>query len=55
MTRPRKSRLHSLVYRKCVPRYLLMRAGAKRIKSLETSRFSPLQLEEAARAEAADS
>jgi threonine dehydrogenase-like Zn-dependent dehydrogenase len=37
----------SLVYRKSVPRYLLMRAGAKRIKNLETSRFSPLQLEEA--------
>jgi threonine dehydrogenase-like Zn-dependent dehydrogenase len=36
----------SLVYRKSVPRYLLMRAGAKRIKNLETSRFSPLQLEE---------
>jgi threonine dehydrogenase-like Zn-dependent dehydrogenase len=37
----------SLVYRKSVPRYLLMRAGAKRIKNLETSRFSPLQLEDA--------
>ena len=37
----------SLVYRKSVPRYLLMRAGAKRIKNLETSRFSPLQMEEA--------
>jgi threonine dehydrogenase-like Zn-dependent dehydrogenase len=36
----------SLVYRKSVPRYLLMRAGAKRIKNLETGRFSPLQLEE---------
>jgi threonine dehydrogenase-like Zn-dependent dehydrogenase len=35
----------SLVYRKSVPRYLLMRAGAKRIKNLETGRFSPLQLE----------
>jgi threonine dehydrogenase-like Zn-dependent dehydrogenase len=29
-----------------VSRYLLMRAGAKRIKGLETSRLSPLQLEE---------
>ncbi|HEX6710422.1 MAG TPA: zinc-binding dehydrogenase [Rubrobacter sp.] len=38
--------MHSLVYRKSVPRYLLMRAGSKRIKSLETSRFSPLQLED---------
>ena len=37
----------SLVYRKSVPRYLLMRAGAKRIKNLETGRFSPLQLEDA--------
>ena len=37
----------SLVYRKSVPRYFLMRAGAKRIKNLETSRFSPLQMEEA--------
>ena len=36
----------ALLYRKSVPRYLLMRAGAKRIKGLETSRFSPLQLEE---------
>jgi threonine dehydrogenase-like Zn-dependent dehydrogenase len=36
----------ALRYRKSVPRYLLMRAGAKRIKNLETSRFSPLQLEE---------
>jgi threonine dehydrogenase-like Zn-dependent dehydrogenase len=36
----------ALRYRKSVPRYLLMRAGAKRIKSLETSRFSPLKLEE---------
>jgi threonine dehydrogenase-like Zn-dependent dehydrogenase len=39
--------LQALVYRKSVPRYLLMRAGSKRIKSLETSRFSPLQLEDA--------
>ncbi|MBA3636418.1 MAG: zinc-binding dehydrogenase [Actinomycetota bacterium] len=37
--------MQALVYRKSVPRYLLMRAGSKRIKSLETSRFSPLQLE----------
>lgn len=37
----------SLVYRKSVPRYLLMRAGAKRLKNLETGRFSPLQLEDA--------
>ncbi len=44
---PRRSRLHALVYRKSIPRYLLMRAGSKRIKSLETSRFSPLQLEDA--------
>jgi threonine dehydrogenase-like Zn-dependent dehydrogenase len=36
----------ALRYNKSVPRYLLMRAGAKRIKGLETSRFSPLQLEE---------
>jgi threonine dehydrogenase-like Zn-dependent dehydrogenase len=36
----------ALRYRKSVPRYLLMRAGAKRIKNLETSRFSPLHLEE---------
>jgi threonine dehydrogenase-like Zn-dependent dehydrogenase len=43
----RRSRLQALVYRKSVPRYLLMRAGSKRIKSLETSRFSPLQLEDA--------
>ncbi len=38
----------ALQYRKSVPRYLLMRAGAKRIKGLETSRLSPLQLEEVA-------
>jgi threonine dehydrogenase-like Zn-dependent dehydrogenase len=36
----------ALRYSKSVPRYLLMRAGAKRIKNLETSRFSPLTLEE---------
>jgi len=34
----------ALRYSKSVPRYLLMRAGAKRVKNLETSRFSPLQL-----------
>lgn len=39
--------VRALVYRKSVPRYLLMRAGAKRMKTLETSRFSPLQLENA--------
>jgi threonine dehydrogenase-like Zn-dependent dehydrogenase len=39
--------LQALVYRKSVPRYLLMRAGSKRIKNLETSRLSPLQLEDA--------
>jgi len=44
---PRRSRLQALVYRKSIPRYLLMRAASKRIKSLETSRFSPLQLEDA--------
>ncbi len=36
----------ALQYKKSVPRYLLMRAGAKRIKGLDTSRLSPLQLEE---------
>ena len=36
----------ALRYSKSVPRYLLMRAGAKRIRDLETSRFSPLRLEE---------
>ena len=36
----------ALRYSKSIPRYLLMRAGAKRIKDLETSRFSPLRLEE---------
>ncbi len=34
----------ALQYKKSVPRYLLMRAGAKRIKDLDTSRVSPLQL-----------
>ena len=38
--------MHALQYRKSVPRYLLTRAGAKRLKGLDTSRFSPLQLEE---------
>jgi threonine dehydrogenase-like Zn-dependent dehydrogenase len=38
--------LQALLYRKSVPRYLLMRAGSKRIKGLETSRFSPLRLED---------
>jgi threonine dehydrogenase-like Zn-dependent dehydrogenase len=38
--------VRALQYRKSVPRYLLMRAGAKRLKGLDTSRFSPLQLEE---------
>jgi threonine dehydrogenase-like Zn-dependent dehydrogenase len=38
--------LHALVYRKSISRYLLMRAASKRIKTLETGRFSPLQLEE---------
>ena len=38
----------ALLYNKSVPRYLLMRVGAKRMKGLETSRLSPLQLEEIA-------
>jgi threonine dehydrogenase-like Zn-dependent dehydrogenase len=38
--------VQALVYRKSIPRYLLMRAASKRIKTLETGRFSPLQLEE---------
>ena len=38
--------MRALQYRKSVPRYLLMRAGAKRLTGLDTSRFSPLQLEE---------
>jgi threonine dehydrogenase-like Zn-dependent dehydrogenase len=38
----------ALQYRKSVPRYLLMRVGAKRVKGLDTSRLSPLQLEELA-------
>ena len=38
--------MQALVYRKSIPRYLLMRAAAKRIKTLETGRLSPLQLEE---------
>lgn len=36
----------ALRYRKSAPRYLLMRAAAKRVKGLSTSRFSPLRLEE---------
>jgi len=36
----------ALRYSKSVPRYLLMRAGAKRLEGLETSRLSPLRLEE---------
>jgi threonine dehydrogenase-like Zn-dependent dehydrogenase len=39
--------LLALQYRKSVPRYLLMRASAKRVKGLDTSRLSPLQFEEA--------
>ena len=38
--------MQALVYRKSIPRYLLMRAASKRIKTLETGRFSPLQPEE---------
>lgn len=38
--------MRALVYRKSIPKYLLMKAGAKRIRTLETGRFSPLQLEE---------
>jgi len=34
----------ALRYKKSVPRYLLMRMGAKRVKGLDTSRLSPLQL-----------
>jgi len=36
----------ALRYSKSVPRYLLMRAGAKRVEGLETGRLSPLRLEE---------
>src|ERR687883_632387 len=36
----------ALRYKKSIPRYLFMRAGAKRLKGLDTSRLSPLQLEE---------
>ena len=35
--------IQALLYSKSVPRYLLMRYGAKRIQNLETSRFSPIQ------------
>ena len=38
--------MFALRYSKSVPRYLLMRAGAKRVRNLETSRLSPLRLEE---------
>ncbi|MDQ3237465.1 MAG: zinc-binding dehydrogenase [Actinomycetota bacterium] len=38
--------MRALLFRKSIPRYLLMRAGAKRIRNLDTSRLSPLQLEE---------
>ena len=34
----------ALRYEKSVPRYLLMRAGAKRVKGLDTGSFSPLHL-----------
>ena len=37
--------MRALVYRKSVPRYLLMRAAAGRVRGLDTGRFSPLQLE----------
>jgi threonine dehydrogenase-like Zn-dependent dehydrogenase len=36
--------LLALQYRKSVPRYLLMRAAASRVKGLDTGRLSPLQL-----------
>ncbi|MBV9454254.1 MAG: zinc-binding dehydrogenase [Rubrobacter sp.] len=36
----------ALRYKRSIPRYLLMRAGAKRLKGLDTSRLSPLQAEE---------
>ncbi|QYJ15270.1 L-threonine 3-dehydrogenase [Rubrobacter xylanophilus DSM 9941] len=38
--------MRALVYRKSIPRYLLMRVGAKRVRGLDTGRLSPLQLEE---------
>jgi threonine dehydrogenase-like Zn-dependent dehydrogenase len=47
MTDPRRGVL-ALQYKKSVPRYLLMRAGAKHVKGLDTGRLSPLQLEEVA-------
>ncbi|AHY47179.1 Threonine dehydrogenase and related Zn-dependent dehydrogenase [Rubrobacter radiotolerans] len=37
--------MRSLVYRKSVPKYLLMRFASKRARGVETGRFSPLQLE----------
>lgn len=36
--------MRALLYGKSVPRYLLMRAGARRIRNLDTGRLSPLQL-----------
>ncbi|MGH3088674.1 MAG: zinc-dependent alcohol dehydrogenase [Rubrobacteraceae bacterium] len=36
--------MRALVYRKSIPKYLLMKVGAKRVKGLETGRFSPLRL-----------
>ena len=41
-----KPRMRALRYSKSIPRYLLMRAGAKRVKGLQTSRLSPLRFEE---------
>ncbi|MGF1472642.1 MAG: zinc-binding dehydrogenase [Rubrobacteraceae bacterium] len=38
--------MRALLYRKSVPRYLLMRFGARRLKNLDTGRLAPLQLEE---------
>jgi threonine dehydrogenase-like Zn-dependent dehydrogenase len=38
--------LLALRYRKSVPRYLLMRLGSRRIRGLDTSAASPLQLED---------
>lgn len=38
--------MQALQYTKSIPRYLLMRLGAKRLKGLDTSRLSPLQLVE---------
>ncbi|HZY57104.1 MAG TPA: zinc-binding dehydrogenase [Rubrobacteraceae bacterium] len=41
----------ALRYTKSIPRYLLIRAGAKWIKGFETSRLSPLKLQEVAEPE----